>query len=135
MPVAKVWAAALVTEMVARACLLWSVTDVAVMRTLPVVAGAENRLPEPLAVCVGLSPPQAFAGAQLQVTPAFAGSLATSAMIRVDWLGAIECSVGLRVTTMFVVMVMALVLAFFVASVTEVAVMTTVEAGTLAGAV
>ena len=56
-------------------------TDVAVIVTLPAVAGAVYTVAAPLAVCVGLKLPQAPAGAQLHVTPLLLESCVTVATI------------------------------------------------------
>jgi hypothetical protein len=91
----------------------------------------------PLAEVAELNAPQVPAGAQLQVTPPFAESLATVAVTEAVSLTNMEVGVALRVTviTGTGVIVIAAVLALTVDLVTEVAVMTTVLAGTVAGAV
>jgi hypothetical protein len=91
----------------------------------------------PLAVVAELNVPQVPAGAQLQVTPPFAASLVTVAVTDIVSLTNVEVGVALRVTmiTGTGVIVIAAVLALIVLLVTEVAVMTTVPAGTVAGAV
>ncbi len=132
--------AALVMVAVAVAILVGSVTDVAVMVTVPpegTVAGAVKVVVAPLAVCAELSEPQ-LDPLQLtaQSTPAFAASLATAALI-------VACAptckeVGgdrLKVTEIGVRMVN-VAEAVFVGSAVEVAVMVTeFPAGMEVGAV
>jgi hypothetical protein len=74
-PVPEIWTTAL-------ALLDESVTEVAMMVTVPpvgTVAGAVYVVMPPLGVEVGLKPPQAAAGVQLQFTPAAAESFCTMA--------------------------------------------------------
>jgi hypothetical protein len=91
----------------------------------------------PLAVVAELNEPQVPAGAQLQVTPPFAESLATVAVMGVVPLTNSEVGVVLSVTVIAGagVIVIAGVLALMLVLLTEVAVITTVLAGTVAGAV
>jgi len=91
----------------------------------------------PLAVVPELNEPQVAAGVQLQVTPPFAASLVTVAVTGVVSLTNMEVGVALNVIviTGTGVIVIAAVLALIALFVTEVAVMTTVLAGTVAGAV
>ncbi len=69
------------TLTVAVADLVPSVTEVAVMVTEAAAAGAVYVVAVPLPVLVGLNVPQEPLGAQLQVTPAFALSFVTVAVI------------------------------------------------------
>jgi hypothetical protein len=91
----------------------------------------------PLAVVAELNAPQESAGAQLHVTPPFAGSLATVAVMGSVSFSYSKAGVVLSVTVIVGdgVMVMAAVLALTAELAIEVAVMTTVDAGTAAGAV
>lgn len=82
-----------------------------------------------LAVLVGLNEPQVLAGVQLQVTPAFAGSLATVAAIVAVAPGARDEGGGvLSVTVTATLTVMLEVLALMLVLVTEVAVIITLPA-------
>jgi hypothetical protein len=125
--------------MLALALLLVSVTEIAVMITRPVdgmLAGAVYVVLAPLAVCVGLNEPQVLAGAQLQVTPAFAESLPTVAAI-----GAVapifsEAGGGVLRDTETGAPIDTVALTLFVGSWVDVAVMVTCPfCGTVAGAV
>jgi hypothetical protein len=95
----------------------------------------------PLAVELELNEPQVLAelpGVQLQFTPPFAGSPVTVAAMFGVALGARVAGGGVVSVTLIPeagVMVIAGVLWPFVGSVTEVAVITTVLAGTVRGAV
>jgi hypothetical protein len=129
--------------MVADADFVVSVTEVAVTVTvLPVgtADGAVYVVAVPLAVLVGLNPPQAPMLPQVtdQVTPAFAESLLTTAVsdvVALVWSE--EGGSGLKATEIGTAAVMVMVAdADFVVSVTEVAVTVTVlPVGTADGAV
>src|SRR5271168_7054 len=113
----------------ALALLVVSETDVAVIISsvpVEVLAGAVNIVAVPLAVADGLNDagPQAFVGAQVQVTPLFALSLATVAVI--DATADVLIDAGgatLNVTSIGGGAVMVIIpVAFFEVSLTEVAV-------------
>src|SRR5271168_478953 len=126
----------------ALALLVVSETDVAVIISsvpVEVLAGAVNIVAVPLAVADGLNDagPQAFVGAQVQVTPLFALSLATVAVI--DATADVLIDAGgawLNVTASAGAPVMVIIpVAICVESVTDVAIMVTLPpAGTVAGA-
>ena len=106
------------------------------MTMLPVVDGVVYVLGTMLAVWVGPNEPQMLTGVQLQVTPPFAESPATEATTAVDALGGSDRGCGLNVTVIpEAAIVIPGVLALFVVSLTEVAVMITGEEGAVAGAV
>ena len=85
---------------------------------------------------MGETKPQVLAGAQLHVTPAFAESPLTTAAMAVDALGDKDAGAAVNDTVIpEAEIVIGDVLALLVVSVTEVAVMTTVEEGAVAGAV
>lgn len=113
-----------------------SLTEVAVTTTLPTVVPAVKTVVTVVRVEVGVNEPQVAVGVQLQFTPAV--SLVVAAMVAVP-LGARDDGGGvLRVTVIpdtAAVMVIAEVLALILLSSATVAVMTTVEDGTVAGAV
>jgi hypothetical protein len=114
-----------------------SLTEVAVMTTGPAVDPAVYTVVAALAVPVGLNEPQVLAGVQVQFTPRPTGSPVTvAAMIALapsnsDNGGAVVSATEITVA----LIVIAGVLALIAVLVTEVAVMTTVRVGTVAGAV
>jgi hypothetical protein len=122
---------AVVMVMLAVAVFVRSVTEVAVIVTvLPVgiVAGAEKSVATPLAVPAALKAPQALALPQvtIQVTPAFAGSLATKAVIPIPLEACRDPSLGPKLTAIGAAAVIVMVAwADCVVSVTEVAVTVT----------
>jgi len=92
----------------------------------------------PLAVCVGVNDPQEALGAQLQVTPLFAGSLDTVAVTLVVSFVCIEAGGAVVIATEIGggAVIVTLAVALFVVSLTEVAVIVTLPPeGTFAGAV
>jgi hypothetical protein len=133
---------AVVMVMLAVAVFVRSVTEVAVIVTvLPVgiAAGAEKSVATPLAVPAALNAPQALALPQVtvQATPAFAGSLATKAVIPIPLDTCRDPGRGPKLTAIGAAAAIVMVAwADCVVSVTEVAVTVTVPpVGIAVGAV
>jgi len=114
------------TVTVAVADFVGSVTDVAVMVTLPAAPGAVNVVAAPLAVCVGLKDP----AVAVQFTPPFALSFATVAVKLIVPPVTAEAVAGNTLTEIGggVVVTVTVAVADLVVSVTEVAVTVTVPA-------